>query len=67
MFLKSMDIIFYRTCQSDWSFTWIDDLEQNVVLTGPYTEEDIMKAFFQMEHNKASGLDGFPAQFCQTF
>jgi hypothetical protein len=50
----------------------IDDIPQvtppeNVVLTAPYTEEEIRKAFFQMEHNKAPGPDGFPAEFCQKF
>ena len=50
----------------------IDDIPQvspqeNAVLTAPYTEEEIRKAIFQMEHNKAPGPDGFPAEFYQTF
>jgi hypothetical protein len=27
----------------------------------------VKKAIFQMEHNKALGPDGFPAEFCQKF
>jgi hypothetical protein len=41
--------------------------EDNVVLTAPYSEEKVNKAIFQMEHNKAPGPDGFPAEFYQTF
>jgi hypothetical protein len=33
----------------------------------PYSEEEIRKAVFQMEHNKAPGLDGFPAEFYHSF
>jgi hypothetical protein len=49
-----------------------DDIPQvsaleNNLLTALYTEEEVMKAIFQMEHNKAPGLDGFPAEFYQTF
>ena len=29
--------------------------------------EEVKKAVFQMEHNKAPGPDGFPAEFYQTF
>jgi mannosylglycoprotein endo-beta-mannosidase len=36
-------------------------------LTAPYSEEEVNKAIFQMEHNKAPGPDGFPAEFYQTF
>jgi hypothetical protein len=32
--------------------------EENVVLVAPYAEEEIRKAVFQMEHNKALGPDG---------
>ena len=50
----------------------IDDIpqifvEENNFLTAPYSEEEIKKAVFQMEHNKAPGPDGFPAEFYQTF
>jgi hypothetical protein len=50
----------------------IDDIPQvsgaeNNFLTSEYSEEEVMKAIFQMEHNKAPGLDGFPAKFYQTF
>jgi hypothetical protein len=50
----------------------IDDIPQvspqeNAILTFPYSEEEIRKVVFQMEHNKAPGPDGFPAEFYQTF
>jgi hypothetical protein len=41
--------------------------EENDLLTAPYSEEEVNKAIFQMEHNKAPGLDGFPSEFYQTF
>ena len=50
----------------------IDDIpqvssEENTFLTAPFTEEEVRKAVFQMEHNKAPGPDGFPAEFYQNF
>jgi hypothetical protein len=36
--------------------------EENNLLTSPYSEEEVKKAVFQMEHNKAPHLDGFPAK-----
>jgi mannosylglycoprotein endo-beta-mannosidase len=41
--------------------------EENDLLTARYSEEEVRKAIFQMEHNKAPGPDGFPAEFYQTF
>ena len=35
--------------------------EENSHLTAPYSEEEVKKAVFQMEHKKASGSDGFLA------
>jgi hypothetical protein len=51
---------------------WIDDIpqvsaEENGFLIAPYSEEEEKKANFQMEHNKAPELDGFPAEFYQIF
>ena len=41
--------------------------EENRLLSSPFTEEEIKRAVFQMEHNKAPGPDGFPAEFYQHF
>lgn len=41
--------------------------EQNGLLTAPYSEEEVRKAVFLMEQNKAPGPDGFPAEFYQNF
>jgi hypothetical protein len=41
--------------------------EENAFLTAPYSEEEVRKAIFLMEHNKAPGPDGFPAEFYQNF
>jgi mannosylglycoprotein endo-beta-mannosidase len=41
--------------------------EENAFLTAPYSEEEVKKAVFQMEHNKAPGPDGFPAELFQSF
>jgi hypothetical protein len=41
-------------------------IEENAFLTPPYSEE-VRKVVFMMEHNKAPGPDGFPAEFYQTF
>jgi hypothetical protein len=32
-------------------------------LTAPFTKQEVREAIFDMEHNKASGPDGFPAEF----
>jgi hypothetical protein len=50
----------------------VDDIPQvtdegNDILTTMFTEEEIKEAIFQMEHNKASGPDGFLAEFYQVF
>jgi hypothetical protein len=52
--------------------TRIDDIlqvsiEENNLLTAPYSEEEVKKAVFQMENNKALGPDGFPTEFYQKF
>ena len=41
--------------------------EENDILTAPFSEEEVKAAMFQMEHNKAPGPDGFPAEFYQNF
>jgi hypothetical protein len=40
---------------------------ENNFLTTPFTEKEVRDAIFDMEHNKAPGLDGFPAKFYQKF
>jgi hypothetical protein len=42
-------------------------VEENNLFTTPYSKEEVKKAIFQMEHNKAPGPDSFPAEFYQTF
>jgi hypothetical protein len=41
--------------------------EENDILLKSFSEEEVKKAVFQMEHNKAPGPDGFPAEFYQVF
>jgi mannosylglycoprotein endo-beta-mannosidase len=41
--------------------------EENSILTKNFTQEEIFEAISQMEHNKAPGPDGFPAEFYQYF
>ena len=41
--------------------------EDNEVLTSEFTESEVKNIVFQMEHNKALGPDGFPAEFYQVF
>jgi hypothetical protein len=36
-------------------------------LIGSFSEAEIKKVIFQLEHNKAPGPDGFPAEFYQNF
>jgi mannosylglycoprotein endo-beta-mannosidase len=77
--LKSFITSYYKGLfgapeEDNFSFdeTRTDDIpqvsqEENDFLTSPYTEEEVRKAVFQMEHNKAPGPDGFPAEFYQSF
>lgn len=44
----------------------VSDME-NEVLTMEFTEDEVKTAIFLMEHNKASGPDGLPAEFYQAF
>ena len=41
-------------------------VEENNLLTNPYSEDEVRTAVFQMERNKAPGPDGFPAKFYQN-
>jgi hypothetical protein len=36
-------------------------------LIADFVEYEVREAIFQMEHNKAPGPDGFPAEFYQVF
>jgi len=40
----------------------VSELE-NEYLTDVFTESEVRASIFQMEHNKAPGLDGFPPEF----
>jgi hypothetical protein len=42
-------------------------VEENNLLMTKHPEEEVRKAIFQMEHNKALGPNGFPAEFYQIF
>jgi hypothetical protein len=42
----------------------LSDVEKDI-LTSPFTEEEVFEAISSMEHNKAPGTDGFPAEFYQ--
>jgi hypothetical protein len=42
-------------------------VEDNEMLTTPFTENEVKEAIFEMKHNKAPGPDGFPAEFYQRF
>jgi mannosylglycoprotein endo-beta-mannosidase len=39
--------------------------EEKDILTSPFTEDEVFEAISNMEHNKAPGPDGFPAEFSQ--
>jgi hypothetical protein len=41
--------------------------EENKILIADFTENEVRGVVFQMEHNKAPGPDGFPAEFYQVF
>jgi hypothetical protein len=47
----------------------VDDIEQvsQDLLTRPFTMDEVREAIFQMEQNKAPGLDGFSAEFYQSY
>jgi hypothetical protein len=42
-------------------------LKENDILISPFTESEVRDAVFHMEHNKAPGPNGFPAEFYQVF
>jgi hypothetical protein len=41
--------------------------EENESLVADFTKNEVREAIFQMEHNKAPGPYGFPAEFYQVF
>ena len=41
--------------------------KKNRILTQNFSEKEVFEAIQQMEHNKAPGPDGFPAEFYQKF
>ena len=49
--------------------TWMDEAklteEDNLILTSEFTEEEVKKALFSMESNRAPGPDNIPAEFCK--
>ena len=61
-----MQIISRSTNPKKKDISQVSD-QENAHLTAPYTVEEVKKAVFQMEHNKAPGPDGFPDEFYQTF
>jgi hypothetical protein len=42
-------------------------VDENIILVEDFTEDEVRKTVFQMEHNKAPGPDGFSAEFYQMF
>jgi hypothetical protein len=40
--------------------------EENEQLVEPFSEEEVWCEVFRMEHNKATGSDGFPVEFYQA-
>jgi hypothetical protein len=41
--------------------------DENDALVAKFSKKEVCDAIFQMKHNKAPSLDGFPAQFYQLF
>ena len=51
---------------------WVQDIpqvsaEENALLTADFKEDEVFEAISQMEHNKAPGPDGSPAECYQHF
>ena len=42
------------------------NLEENEVLSAPFTEKEVFDAIMQMKHNKAPRPDGFPGNFIKN-
>ena len=40
--------------------------DEDTFLTVPFSEKEVRKLIFQMEHKKAPGPDGFPTEFYQN-
>ena len=42
-------------------------VEENIILTRAFSEQEVHEAIMQMEKNEAPGPDGFPTEFYQRF
>lgn len=75
--LKSHITSYYKNLfgpPESTSFTLDEDLRDDIIqvtqvenekLTQPFSEDEVKAVVFSMEHNKAPGPDGFPAEFYQ--
>ena len=66
MFGEPEDSLLSLDEEEHHDFQRVSNVE-NSILTAPFLEKEVKEAIFQMEHNKARGPDGFPAEFYQRF
>jgi mannosylglycoprotein endo-beta-mannosidase len=57
----------FSLCENSFSDIPQISSAENIILTSDFTEEEVFEAISQMEHNKAPGPDGFPAEFYKNF